>query len=149
MAIPFVWILATQALVPAIAEEFFFRGFAMQAMKSRFRILWAIVVSSFLFALFHIISGNVLSLEKFVPTLLLGLALGYVAWSSGSILPGMMIHMIHNSIVLLFSRMDKEQLTPWFGSSEHLPALWLIFGGIAAIAALAILANVARAKALR
>ncbi len=149
MAIPLVWILATQALVPAIAEEFFFRGFALQAMKSRFRILWAIVASSFLFALFHIISGNVLSLEKFVPTLLLGMALGYVAWTSGSILPGMMIHMIHNSIVLLFSRMEKEQLTPWFGSSEHLPALWLIFGGIAAIAALAILANVARARALR
>lgn len=149
MEIPLVWILATQALVPAVAEEFFFRGFALKSMKSRFRTVWAIVGSSFLFALFHIISGNVLSLEKFVPTFVLGLALGYVACASGSILPGMIIHMIHNGIVFVFSRLEKDQLEPWFGRSEHLPAIWLVAGAIGAIAALAMLANVARDRALR
>lgn len=148
MSIPLGWILVTQALVPAVAEEFFFRGFSLQSLKGRFGIVWGIVGSSLLFALFHIISGNVLSLEKFVPTLLLGMALGYVAWTTRSILPGMVIHMIHNTIVLIFSRLEKEQLTPWFGQSEHLPAIWLVAGGMAAIAGLAMLANVARERAL-
>lgn len=140
MAIPLAWILITQAVVPAVSEEVFFRGFALNSMQSRLRPALAILGSSLLFALFHIISGNVLSLEKFIPTLLLGIALGYTAWTSGSILPGIWIHMIHNSIVLLFSRLEKEQLTPWLGNSEHLPALWLVLGAIAIGAAVCLLA---------
>ncbi|XZE44884.1 CPBP family glutamic-type intramembrane protease [Pirellulaceae bacterium SH467] len=146
MAIPLTWILITQALIPAVAEEIFFRGFTLTSMQSRLRPLLAILGSSLLFALFHIISGNVLSLEKFVPTLLLGIALGYTAWTSGSILPGIWIHMIHNSIVLLFSRLEKEQLTPWLGNSEHLPALWLVLGAIAIGAAVFLLAFAKRGK---
>ncbi len=130
LKIPFGWILLTQALVPAIAEEFFFRGFALSALRTRLRSITAVLLSAFLFALFHIVAGNVLSLERFIPTLLLGLVLGFVAVSTGSIWPGVLLHALHNSLVLSFSRIDKERLVHWFGEGEHMP-LWML--GIAGV----------------
>jgi membrane protease YdiL (CAAX protease family) len=45
--IPFWMILVTSAIIPALAEEFFFRGYVMSALRSRLKPLrWA--PSSFL-----------------------------------------------------------------------------------------------------
>jgi len=60
--IPFWMFLLTSALVPAIAEEFFFRGFVLSAFRHRLSAVWSIALSALIFGVFHVISGSVLSL---------------------------------------------------------------------------------------
>lgn len=139
MEIPFVWILLTQALVPAIAEEFFFRGFSLTALRSKLSATWGVVLSALLFGWFHVITGNVLSLEKFVPTFALGLVLGYIAVATRSIWPGIALHACHNAIVLGFTRLEKEDLVQWFGNGEHIPLALLVPAAVIALIGLALI----------
>lgn len=128
MSISFPWIVLTQAVAPAVAEEFFFRGFALSAMKTKMNTVRAVTFTALLFGLFHVITGNILSPEKFVPTFLLGIVLGATASMTRSIWPGILLHFSHNALVLWFSRLEKDQLSQWFGKSEHIPAIWLVAG---------------------
>ena len=142
--IPFGWILLTQALSPAIAEEFFFRGFALSAFLGRTNQVRSVLYSAFLFGLFHVITGNVLSPEKFIPTFLLGLVLGTIAVWTNSIWPGVFLHFTHNAVVLWFSRLEPSQLEPWFGNSEHVPLLWLGSGAVVITAGMALFYSLSR-----
>jgi ABC-2 type transport system permease protein/sodium transport system permease protein len=126
LEVPFWVVLATSAVVPAFAEEFFFRGFVLSAFRSRVSKTRAVVYSALLFALFHVINGSVLSIERFAPTLLLGLALGTLAVRTGLLWPGILLHSIHNGLLFWLTRFSKQELAGWFGSgNEHFPALWL------------------------
>jgi len=53
----------------------------------------AIPISALLFAVAHA------SVYRLLPTLLLGLILGYAVWRSGSILTGMIIHGLNNGLI--------------------------------------------------
>jgi ABC-2 type transport system permease protein/sodium transport system permease protein len=128
------WIVVlTVAVIPAIAEEFFFRGFALSALSSRLTTVQAIVWSSVLFGGFHIFTGNVLTPERFLPTAFLGLFLGILAVYSKSLLPGVLLHAGHNCLVAsipffkdFFESLGLDQ------ESKHLPWQW-IAGSIVAI----------------
>ena len=134
LEIPFAWILLTQAAAPAIAEEFFFRGYVLSALRTKLRSAAAVLLSALLFGWFHAITGNMLSLEKFLPTLGLGLVLGFLAVWTRSIWFGVLLHACHNGLVLWFSRLEKETLEPWFGQGDHMPIQLLILAGIGLIA---------------
>ncbi|MFN6164391.1 MAG: type II CAAX prenyl endopeptidase Rce1 family protein [Planctomycetota bacterium] len=124
--IPF-WVFAvTSAVTPAIAEEFFFRGFVLSAFRHRLSTLRAIAASALLFALFHVINGSVLSIERFFPTLLLGLVLGWIAVRTGSLWPGILTHAIHNGLLFWLNRFDEKELQGWFGTgNEHFSYPWI------------------------
>jgi sodium transport system permease protein len=81
-------------LLPAVAKEIAFRGFILRGLQRRFAPWTAIVLSSFLFALYHM---NVFVL---VPFFLLGLVLGVLAVRSGSLLPGMLLHLGCNTLLI-------------------------------------------------
>ena len=146
MSISFSWILLTQAIAPAVSEEFFFRGFALSAMKTKMNTIRAVLLTALLFGLFHVITGNILSPEKFVPTFLLGIVLGATASLTRSIWPGIILHFSHNALVLWFSRLEKDQLARWFGENEHIPIVWLVAGGGVIIVAFTLLFLVSRLK---
>jgi len=74
------------ALVTAAGQEIAFRGFIFAGLLMRMQPWPAILVSSFLFAAFHM---NVFLLP---PLFLLGIALGILALRSGSLLPGIILH---------------------------------------------------------
>ncbi len=124
--IPF-WVFAvTSAATPAIAEEFFFRGFALSAFRHRLSTVRAILASALLFALFHVIQGSVLSIERFFPTLLLGMVLGWIAVRTGSLWPGILTHAIHNGLLFWLNRFDEKELATWFGTgNEHFSPFWI------------------------
>ncbi len=140
LAVPFWVVLLTGALAPAIAEEFFFRGFVLSAFRSKLSGFRSVLLSSLLFGLFHVIAGSVLSIEKFLPTIILGLAIGYVAIRTGSLLPGILLHALHNGLVFSMSRFTEQDLAKWFGDdTKHIPIAWLCGGGLAMASGLAVL----------
>jgi len=125
------WLVLTVfAVAPAVIEEWCFRGYLFSALRARTTAAVTIAATAILFGLFHVVTGNVLLVERFLPTTLLGLALGWVAWHSGSIWPGVLLHLSHNGLLNLVIYY-KERLVGWgIGVQEnaHLPLAWLAAG---------------------
>ena len=123
------------AVVPAVCEEFFFRGMLQRSLLKNGAAWKAILISALVFGGFHTISNSVVAIDRLIPTTLVGLVLGYLAYKSNSILPGMFLHAIHNACVSYLAYY-QEQLAkqPWFPEDENLPLAWV---GIAALVAIA------------
>lgn len=132
-------------ILPAVSEELFFRGLLFRALILRWNAWSAILISAFAFGAFHVVSGTLLTPERFLPSLFAGLILGIVAWRSKSVLPGMLLHAIHNSGLLLLTYYQSEvetTLKSWnmsFDEAEHLPTLWLVAGAGVIISSLALM----------
>ena len=77
------------ALIPALVEEFIFRGVVMQSLR-RFGDGFAIVMSSVVFALMH---GNLVQAPF---ALVVGLTIGYLVIITGSMWVGLIIHFLNN-----------------------------------------------------
>lgn len=122
-------VLFSFALIPAIFEEFFFRGFVYSSLQQLSRPA-AILISAVLFGLFHVVVGSVLAIERFLPTTLMGLFLGWLAYRSASLWPGIILHAAHNGL-LLMTAYYSDRLKNWgIGVEEqsHLPITWLVIG---------------------
>ena len=116
------------SIVPAFCEEFFFRGMLMRSLLKGRDAWFAIVFSAVVFGLFHVLSNSVIALDRLLPTTLVGLVLGYLAWKSDSILPGVLLHSLHNAAVVFLGYYEPQlQSFSWFpGESESLPWTWLV-----------------------
>jgi len=119
--------LAALAIAPAICEELFFRGFLQTSLRQRYQTAVAVVVSAVLFGLFHIIVRDALFLERMIPSTLMGLILGLMLERSGSVLPGMLLHVLHNGLLISIAHYEQELTRLGIGMEErrHLPAGWL------------------------
>jgi len=137
-AVPLIWKLITLALIPAACEELFFRGFLQSAFRAEMANWLAVGLSSILFGLFHVVVRDALFFERFAPTCFLGLILGIVCLKTGSVWPGILLHCVHNGLLLTVSD-QTELLKSWGignGEEQHLPAVWLIGAGVLATGAL-------------
>ncbi len=110
-SVPMWLVWAVVAVMPAICEELFFRGFVMNGLRDWGK-WWALGVSSVLFGLAHA------SIYRFLPTALLGLLIGYTVWKTGSIFCGMIIHAANNGIATAIAKiepvsraLDAERMT--------------------------------------
>lgn len=123
-------IVATLALTPAVIEEMCFRGFLFSALEKRVSPLKTIVITSVLFGLFHVLTGSTLLIERFLPTTMLGLVLGFVAMRTGSVVPGIILHFTHNAFLELVMCYREQLQRIGIGVSEqlHLPPLWIAAG---------------------
>jgi ABC-2 type transport system permease protein/sodium transport system permease protein len=128
------WILLTMAATPALVEEYFFRGFLLGALRARQPGWAAVIVSAALFGAFHVVVTDRLLFERFLPTMLLGLVLGWLALRIASIWPGVALHAMHNGLLLLMARYKEELVDRGWGTAEqtHVPASWLITAGVVA-----------------
>jgi sodium transport system permease protein len=118
-------------LIP-VMEEFFFRGYLFSALLAASRPRTAILTSALLFGLFHLITGAGIAVERLITTSLLGVILGWLCWKSGSVVPGMLLHATHNSVITLLALHEPWlQAQGWaMGESDHLPA-GVLLGAIA------------------
>jgi sodium transport system permease protein len=130
-AIPLPTKLIALALIPAVCEELFFRGYLLTALRTGMSTPLAITLSGCLFGLFHVIVMDALFFERFVPTCFLGIILGWICCRTGSVLPGMLLHSLHNGLLLSMSSFTKELATLGIGAEtqQHLPTLWLVSAG--------------------
>lgn len=124
--------LACLAIVPAVFEELFFRGFLQSSLQSLSRPFTAVVASSVLFALFHVIVLDSLLFERFFPSLVMGLLLGTIRYRSNSTWPGILLHVIHNGLLIGMAHYEQAITDMGIGIAErqHLPALWLLGGSV-------------------
>ena len=119
------------SIVPAFCEEWFFRGMVMQTwLKSKQNASpWkAILFSAVMFGFFHVLSNSAISLDRLLPTTLMGVLLGYVCFRSRSIWPGTILHALHNAC-LVFLGYYQPQLSQlsWFPSEgESVPVVWAV-----------------------
>jgi sodium transport system permease protein len=140
-AVPLVWKLVALAVVPAACEELFFRGYLQTTFRAEMSGPLAVGLSSMLFGLFHVVVRDSLFFERFAPTCFLGIILGVVCWKTGSVWPGMLLHVIHNGLLLTVSNYT-DQLAAWGIGSEnqqHLPMAWMATASVVAIAGMVLL----------
>lgn len=91
---PLRWLaVVVSALSAGICEETGFRGYMQQPIEQRHGAPTAILVSSLLFMLLHLTKAW--AIVGMVPIVFgAGVLLGLLAWSSGSLMPGMMGHVL-------------------------------------------------------
>lgn len=121
-------LLAVFALTPAIIEELCFRGYLFSALEDMSTPRRTILITAAIFGLFHVLTGNTLLIERFVPSTLMGLIIGWVAYRSGSVLPGIAIHFVHNGLLnlALYYTDQLKFLGEGFDNQMHLPPRWLL-----------------------
>ena len=89
----YVAILALAVVIVApIAEEVFFRGLIYRAIGGMYSPVWGMIISGFLFGLFHF------NLGVLVPFSLIGMLLAWGFQSTGSLIVPITVHFIINSI---------------------------------------------------
>jgi membrane protease YdiL (CAAX protease family) len=111
-------LLVFVVLLP-LCEELAFRGFILSGLQRRFSPWKAVMLSTFLFALYH------MNVFQFIPAFLLGLVLGLLALRTRSIWPGVLLHALHNALFLGALFLEPFLRTLGF-EGESLPALdWL------------------------
>ena len=91
------------AAVPAICEEFLFRGFIFSSIRGKTdkdrnnnkRVRNAIIISGIMFGIMH------MDLTKLITTSILGIGIAYVVYKTGSIFTGILIHFINNAVAVI------------------------------------------------
>lgn len=92
--------LISLSVLPAVFEELVFRGVILQSLR-RFGDLFALIVSSFLFAVAH---GNLIQGPN---AMLMGLMIGYFVLRTGSLITGMIIHFVNNLFAGIISLVSQ------------------------------------------
>lgn len=135
-------ILLCLAIAPAIFEEVFFRGYLFSALKVRTSARNTILISAILFGLFHVVSANALSLERMLPSTMMGFILGWLCYRSESILPGIVLHACHNGLLTMLAHYQKRLEAAGWGMDEqsHLPANILVASVACLVVGIALIA---------
>jgi sodium transport system permease protein len=113
------------ALLPALCEELFFRGWMLAAFAgerpSPRRAVAAVLLQAAAFAGFHLLP------ERMPQTFLLGAVLGWMTLTTGSLAPAVLAHLAHNAVplVLVALAADGHGRRLAAGDTTTLPG-WLV-----------------------
>ncbi|MBO7201537.1 MAG: CPBP family intramembrane metalloprotease [Bacteroidales bacterium] len=92
----FVANIVVMALIPAVCEEFIFRGAIQQTCDKWFRNHHvAILVTAAVFSLIHF------DLFNFIPRFVMGVLLGYLFYYSGTIWTSVFVHFVNNGLIVV------------------------------------------------
>jgi ABC-2 type transport system permease protein/sodium transport system permease protein len=127
-------LLLMTTVVAAVTEELFFRGYLFAALRARTGPFVTIAVTAVLFGVAHVFLGGAVGLDRLLPSTLLGVVLGVVCWVSGSVVPGMLLHVGHNTVLVVLLLAGPANLddvpSTWvaagaFGTAVGVAMLWL------------------------
>jgi sodium transport system permease protein len=99
---PLWQLILVGAVTPAICEELAFRGFILSGLRRMGHKWGAIALTSLFFGLAHGI------LQQSLAAFFVGMVIGYVAVKTGSLWPGVLYHLVHNSLSVLLGRVSTE-----------------------------------------
>lgn len=125
-ATDWVLLLVGVVLFAAISEELVFRGFLQVTLEKQGDVTKAVLMSSLAWALIH------LNPYWVVQIFIMGVIIGFMAWRTGSVLPGMIVHAVNNFISLLFINYETD--LEWYTMGDHVsPVIFLVCLGILVI----------------
>ena len=110
-------------IVPAVCEEILFRGYFLKSLEKSMKVIWAILITSFIFGIFHAQLSNALPLAT------LGVFLAYVTYISDSLIPAMVAHFVNNGGQVIASSFYPEMLDEKITPEMEIPVL-LVIGSI-------------------
>lgn len=120
------WGYLTICIFAPLVEEVVFRGAVLRSLLQRMNSRWgAIALSAFLFALVH------LNPAQMPHAFLIGLLLGWLYERTRSILPGIMVHWVNNTVVYvvynLLPNLSERPVYDLFGGDWKRIALSVLF----------------------
>ena len=128
-----VWVnLIYMAILPAVVEEFLFRGVLFQGFRNC-GLFKTAVMTSLMFALAH---GN---LNQFLYAFVVGMFFAYLVEASGSVYTSMIAHMCLNSVTVVVVYLEKvlpENISSAMVEAENTSVkelslvYWIIYGVI-------------------
>ena len=98
-SIDIAFLFLSVAVVTPIAEELFFRGYLLDAINRKHGDWTAIIWSSILFGLVHVVGGSFLIGSAFIG----GIIYGWIRMRTGSLLPSIACHMMWNMLALIWT----------------------------------------------
>jgi len=110
---PFDWILLISGVVfgAAFSEEMVFRGFLQVPLEEKGDVTKAVLLVSLAWTLFHTNPWWA------VPIFIMGIVIGFLAWRTGSIVPGIIVHGVNNFLSLLYANFQEEM--EWYTMGDH------------------------------
>jgi sodium transport system permease protein len=123
---PLWQLIVLVCVAPAIFEEVFFRGMLLHGLRKRLHPVALCLAVSLVFALFHI------DLYRIAPIAYLGIMLATLTLLTGSILPAMLWHFLHNTLSILAVHyvVPLTELDPWlYGAAVVVlaAAVWIAY----------------------
>lgn len=95
--IPFIFVLISMAVTPAICEEVFFRGIVFSGYKN-LKLTKAALMTGFMFGLMH------LDAQQFLYAFAMGVIFAYLVYYTKSIFASILAHFVINGTQVLYSR---------------------------------------------
>lgn len=90
-----ILLLMGMVILAPICEETLFRGFIQRAFESKYKN-YGYIITAVLFGMLHILNG----VSEVLPTIILGLVLGYLVKKTNSLITSMLAHMTINASAL-------------------------------------------------
>lgn len=114
-----IFIVFTTVIAAPLVEEMLFRGYLQKVLEESWKdITKAILVTSIFFALVHF------NPYWIVQIYLLGLVLGYLAWRTNSIIPGIILHGLNNGFAVALNNVE-DVFNRYYNWYEHVYPLWI------------------------
>ena len=107
------WIgILAVAIIGPVLEEMLFRGAITKELLKQYEPLKAILISGLIFGIFH------LNPAQIFPAMLIGFVLAWLYWRTGSLVPGILIHIVNNSLscYLSITYPDTSDITELLGA---------------------------------
>jgi hypothetical protein len=115
----FLGVAAVLVATPAFCEELFFRGYVQKCFVVRLSPAKGVVLTGFVFALFHLEPSNI------VPLTLLGWYIGYIYEKSGSLAVPAIAHGTNNlAALLLLESEPRLSGLPVAWQSQGVVSMW-------------------------
>lgn len=117
----FIPLFIAAVIMAGIIEEMLFRGILLRTLESRMDVTNAVIISALLFTVIH------MNPWWAVQILILGVILGVLSWRTKSIIPGIIVHGINNTLSLVMMNQDVENFS-WYEMQGHVAPMWIFIG---------------------
>lgn len=123
-------VIIVAAVLPALFEEFLFRGVILTNVRNSVGDIRAIFIVGFCFSLFH---G---SPEQTIYQFICGCAFALIAIRSGSLIPGIVVHFLNNATIIVLDACGALNDSGNLNVPSYVHAILIGFGAIAFISSI-------------
>ncbi|MDB5226391.1 MAG: putative metal-dependent rane protease [Bacteroidota bacterium] len=114
----FILNLFTVAMLPAVCEEWIFRGTLQKQLCEKLNIHIAVLLSAVFFSLIHF------EFSGFLPRVFLGIFLGYLFYYSGSLWTNIFAHVVNNTAQIVIMYLSTVGIYKGDVENPEMPKTW-------------------------